>query len=168
MSLGICCYKSSAEEAAEFLKKPEEKPTNPKDILGSNKIPLHLWPETATVLGSLALLDGALKYGRSNFRVIGVRASIYVDAARRHLAKWFEGQDDDPDSGLPHLAHALACLAILVDAEEAGNINDDRNVKGGLIGLMEDMTPHVARLKAQYADRTPRHYTIADIAEGGL
>lgn len=77
-------------------------------------------------MGCLGLMDGALKYGRANWRVSGVRASIYFDAASRHLNAWFEGEGQDPDSGLPHLSHALACLAILVDAEAAGMLVDDR------------------------------------------
>lgn len=138
------------------------KNSNPKDVIGSDKLPLHLWPETATALGCLGLLDGALKYGRSNFRAIGVRASIYVDAAKRHINKWFEGEDVDPDSGLPHLAHALACLAILVDADAAGELNDDRNYPGGYLALVDKLTPEVARLKQKYADRkAPQHFTIA-------
>ena len=140
------------------------KPTNPKDAIGSNKMPVHLWPETATLLGSLALLDGALKYGRSNFRAIGVRSSIYYDAARRHLTAWFEGEDLDPDSGVPHLGHALACLAILVDAEAAGKLNDDRMAPGGYRKLIDALTPHVERLKAAHADKSPKHYTLADSA----
>lgn len=52
------------------------KPTNPKDAIGSSKLPLHLWPTTATVVGCMALLDGALKYGRSNWRPGGVRALV--------------------------------------------------------------------------------------------
>lgn len=142
----------------------QTKPTNPKDAIGSSKLPLHLWPETATLLGSLALLDGALKYGRGNFRAIGVRSSIYYDAARRHLTAWFEGEDVDPDSGLPHLGHALACLAILVDAEAAGKLNDDRQHQGGYRKLIDALTPHVERLKAQHADKAPKHYTVADNA----
>lgn len=138
------------------------KPTNPKDAIGSDKMPLHLWPETASAMGSLALLDGALKYGRSNFREIGVRASIYVDAAKRHLQFWFEGEDTDPDSGLPHLAHVLACVAILVDAGAADKLNDDRQVRGGYRELMNELTPHVSRLKLQHAAKSPKHYTIAD------
>lgn len=139
-----------------------EKLTNPKDLIGTNKLPFHLWPETATALGALGLLDGALKYGRSNWRVAGVRASIYYDAARRHLNKWFEGEDYDPDSGLPHLAHLLACVAIVVDAEAAGMLNDDRMVPGGYAEHIAKLTPHVARLKKLHADKAPRHYTIAD------
>jgi hypothetical protein len=139
------------------------KPTNPKDAIGSDKLPLHLWPSTATALGCLGLLDGALKYGRSNFRAIGVRASIYYDAARRHLDAWFEGENTDPDSGLPHHAHALACLAILVDAEAVGKLTDDRMVAGRAYRpFVGSLTPHVARLKQLHAAKSPRHYTIAD------
>jgi hypothetical protein len=114
------------------------------------------------VLGCMGLLDGAAKYGRSNFRAAPVRASIYYDALRRHLAGWFEGRPCDPDSGLPDAAHMLADLAILVDAEAAGTLIDDRNVKGGYHKLLEDMTPHVKRLQDKHADKSPKHYTIAD------
>lgn len=138
------------------------KPSNPKDIIGSNKIPLHLWPSAASVFGCLALLDGALKYGRGNFREVGVRASIYIDAAKRHLDSWFEGEESAPDSGVPHLGHALACIAILIDAAAAGKLEDDRNVQGGYAELIATMTPHVARLKQLHSGRSPRHYTIAD------
>lgn len=138
------------------------KPTNPKDAIGSDKMPLHLWPATATAYGSLGMLDGALKYGRANFRAIGIRASIYKDAVTRHLDAWFDGEDNAPDSGLPHLAHALANLAIIVDAIEAGKFNDDRNIKGGYLETMAKLTPHVPRLKAMYADRAPHHYTIQE------
>jgi hypothetical protein len=144
---------------------PTAKPSNPKDMIGSNKLPLHLWPETATLMGCLGFLDGALKYGRSNFRAVGVKASIYYDAAKRHLNAWFEGEDLDPDSGLPHLAHALACIAILVDADAAGKLTDDRMIKGGYRKLVEKLTPHVKRLKEMHAGKTPRHYTIADSLE---
>jgi hypothetical protein len=115
-------------------------------------------------MGCLGFLDGALKYGRSNFRAIGVRASIYVDAVKRHVNAWFEGEDIDRDSGLPHMAHALACLAILVDADAAGVLNDDRQYPGGYRVLVEQLTAHVERLKTKYADRTPpTHYTIESV-----
>lgn len=140
----------------------ELKPTNPKDAIGSGKVPLHLWPATATIVGSMALLDGALKYGRANFRSSGVRASIYFDACSRHLNAWFEGEDLDPDSGLPHLGHALACLAVVVDAQAAGRLNDDRQYPGGYRALLAQMTPHVERIKQLHRDREPVHFTIAN------
>lgn len=139
----------------------ETKQSNPKDLIGASKLPLHLWPETATAYGCLGLLDGALKYGRGNFRAVGVRSSIYYDAARRHLNAWFEGQDNDLDSGLPHLSHALACLAILVDAIEANKLNDDRQYPGGYLNTVKKLTPHVERLKQLRADAQPeQHYII--------
>jgi hypothetical protein len=141
---------------------PTLKPTNAKDALGANKVPIHLWPQTATVLGAMAFLEGAHKYGRANYRAQGVRASIYYDAAIRHLNAWFEGQELDVDSGLPHLGHVLACVAILVDAQAAGSLNDDRQYPGGYLELVQQMTPHVARLRDRHKDRGPKHFTIAD------
>jgi hypothetical protein len=67
-----------------------------------------------------------MKYGRHNYRVIGVRASIYYDAALRHLMQWWEGENVDTESGVEHLAHAMACMVILLDAESLGKLNDDR------------------------------------------
>ena len=142
-----------------------EKPTNPKDDIGSNKLPLHLWPTTATALGCLAFLNGALKYGRSNWRVAGVRASIYYDACRRHLDAWFEGEECDPGDGVPHLSAALACLAIIADAGAAGKLNDDRMIAGGYRQLMERLTPEVERLKVLHAGRSPEHYNIGSDVE---
>lgn len=139
-----------------------KKPSNPKDIIGSDKLPLHLWPTTATAFGCIAMLNGMLKYGRTNFRAVGVRASIYVDAAKRHIDAWFEGELCDPDDGVPHLAAALACIAIIVDADASGKLNDDRMIAGGYRKTMTDMTAHVARLKKLHANKSPRHYTIAD------
>lgn len=138
------------------------KSTNPKDAIGSSKLPLHLWPASATMTGTLGLLDGTLKYGRANWRVAGVRASIYIDAVLRHVNAYREGETNDPDSGVPHLGHALACLAILVDSEAAGKLNDDRNIEGGYRALVEKLTPHVERLKGLHSDKAPKHYSIQD------
>lgn len=145
-----------------------EKPTNPKDAIATNKLPLHLWPETASAYGAMGFLDGALKYGRTNWRHAGVRASIYYDAARRHLAAWFEGEDIDPQSGVPHLGHALACIAILVDAKEAGKLNDDRAYPGGYAGLPQRFESLVASLRERHADKNPQHYTIMEAPVGSV
>lgn len=144
-------------------KSDKMKPSNPKDIIGASKIPLHLWPLPATVYGSLALLDGALKYGRTNWRSDEVRASIYLDACARHLAFYMEGEDTDPDSSLPHLAHAIACIAIIIDAEANDKLNDDRILSTGKYReFFNELTPHVKRLKELYKDKNPRHFTIKD------
>lgn len=141
----------------------ESKLSNPKDLIGSNKVPLHLWPETASAMGAMALLDGALKYGRANWRVAGVRATIYVDALRRHMGRWLEGENLDPESGLPHLSHALACLAIIVDAGAAGKLVDDRQYPGGYLSLLTDLNGLVPQVKKRHdAHEVPKHWTIED------
>lgn len=139
------------------------KPTNPKDVLGGGKIPYHLWPNTATLLGVMAMLEGGSKYGRSNYRALGVRASVYYDAARRHLDAWFEGETNTKDHSLHHLGNALACIAIIVDAEAAGILVDDRMYPGGYVQMLERLTPEVNRIKAMYKDKKPHHYSLLDI-----
>lgn len=156
------CGESAQAKVVASQIAENTKLSNPKDMVGSSKVPMHLFPSSATALGALALLDGALKYGRGNWRAVGVRSSIYYDAAQRHLMKWFEGEDTDPDSGLPHLAHALACIAILVDAKAAGKLNDDRAYPANFPAFLAELTPHVERLKDKPTDRDPKHYTIAD------
>lgn len=152
----------SSMDGATPMPEPRDEATNPKDLVGTNKLPLHLWPTVATAMGSIALLNGALKYGRSNWREVGVRASIYVDACQRHLAAWFEGEEED-EEGVPHLGAALACLAIIVDCQSAGLLRDDRQYPGGHRETMARLTKHVARLRELHADRDPKHYTIQDV-----
>jgi hypothetical protein len=141
------------------------KDTNPKDSIGSDKLPLHLWPTTATAAGSIALLNGALKYGRANWRHAGVRATIYADAIRRHLDAWLEGEEVDPDDGVPHLWAILAGTAILIDAKAAAKLTDDRNTAGGYREFVSESTAHVKRLKELHKGRNPKHYTVADLPQ---
>ena len=151
------------ELAKTLLRLPssDQKPSNPKDAIGSDKLPLHLWPTTATAMGCVGMMEGLSKYGRNNFREHGVRASVYVAACKRHLDAWFEGEDCAPDSGVPHLANALSCLAIIVDAKASGKLNDDRNYRGeGYRVLVEELTPHIRRLREMHKDKDPIHYTI--------
>lgn len=123
-----------AKAAADALKPLG---TNPKDLIGIKKVRLSLVPPSSIVYQALAMEDGAKKYGPYNWRLNKVQASIYVDAAMRHLTSWFDGEDNAEDSQKPHLAHALACLGILVDAKETGNLVDDRPKAGSTSALIE-------------------------------
>lgn len=102
------------------------KDTNPKDAVGTKKVPYSLIPQNVLGEVSLAFLEGARKYGSYNWRVAGVRASVYLDALDRHLGAWLNGENIDPDSGLSHITKAIACLIILRDSMEIGNWVDDR------------------------------------------
>lgn len=126
---------------------------NPKDLVGVTKVPIGLWPASATVYGALAFMDGAYKYDPYNWREHPVRASIYLDAMERHLMSFRDGENDAQDSGMPHLAHILACAAILVDAQETGNLVDDRPAPGGAATLMERLRAQVTQLRDKHLAR---------------
>ena len=61
---------------------------------------------------------GAKKYGAHNWRE-GIAVSRYLAAALRHLIQYadpFES-DLDAETGENHLAHAVACLLMLMDTD---------------------------------------------------
>lgn len=103
-----------------------QKPTNPKDAVGIKKVSMSVVPAPVIAELAVALHEGALKYGRHNYRVIGVRGSVYYDATMRHLMDYWEGMDIDPDSGLSHITKAIASLTVLRDAMMQGKYVDDR------------------------------------------
>ena len=121
---------------------------NPKDLQGLKKVPMSAVPAVAIAHEALAFLDGELKYGARNWRENPVRASVYIDAALRHLRAYEEGEDEAQDSGVHHLAHARACLGILLDAMETVNLVDDL-VPGVFPELAERLSAWVQQRKAR-------------------
>ena len=115
----------------------ESKDTNLKDAVGIRKAPMSTVPAEVMLEVGLAMLEGARKYGRHNYRAVGVRASVYYDAAMRHLMAWWEGEDTDPDSGLSHLVKAMACLVVIRDSMVVNNWQDDRPPRLNRLWLME-------------------------------
>ncbi len=121
--------------------------TNPKDRMGVQKVPvLSVIPPASMIYEALAMrygayevpkADGTRGYGPYNWREKGVRASVYIDACCRHLFAYWDGEADAQDSKAPHLGHAKACLGILADAIEHGNLVDDRPPKGAGPSLLE-------------------------------
>lgn len=106
------------------------KDTNPKDLIGQKKLPLWLIPPSAKAGLAEALADGASKYGPYNWREKGVNNMVYVAAAMRHIDAYLDGEDAAADSGVNHLAHAMACFAIVLDANSVGNLTDGRPLPG--------------------------------------
>ncbi len=70
--------------------------------------------------------DGASKYKPYNWRHVNVCATTYIAAIMRHLDAFRNGEDCAEDSGCHHLAHIIANCNILLDAEQAGTLVDDR------------------------------------------
>jgi hypothetical protein len=121
-----------------------------------------LVPDTITVEVALAYLEGALKYGRGNWRIAGVRASVYNDALERHRMKWWNGENGDPKTRVKHLASVIACAGILLDAELCGMLNDDRPPAAPIGKLIDSADERVAFLKELFKDHNPNQYRLSD------
>ena len=65
------------------------------------------------------LTHGAKKYEDWNWKiVVKEKPRKYYAAALRHIFAWARGEELDEESGLPHLAHAMCCLAFLLEGGE--------------------------------------------------
>jgi hypothetical protein len=102
---------------------------NPKTVFGEAKPKISDTPTIGIREMGRVFTMGAAKYGRFNWREHTVSSTVYYDAAFRHLAAWFDGEDADPESGLHHLAHVMACVNIIMDAQANGKLNDNRPAK---------------------------------------
>ena len=105
------------------------KETNPKDVIGMKKAPISTLSCPVLFEMGLGMLEGARKYGRHNYRAMGVSATVYYDAAIGHLMDWFEGEDIDLDSGMSHVTKAMTTLLVLRDSMLMGNWIDDRPLR---------------------------------------
>lgn len=138
----------------------QSKDTNPKDAIGAMKAKFSTIPMNVMFDVGLALLEGACKYGRHNYRGVGVRASVYFDATMGHLSDWWEGEDIDPDSDLSHVTKAIASLVVLRDAMMQDKLTDDRPPRSKM--LKRHFNEKARAIIERHADKNPHHYTIVD------
>jgi hypothetical protein len=148
-------------EAVTFHALPVD---NPKDAIGDKKLPLHLVSPIVKAYQAIAHFLGNVKYGAWNYRAGGARASVYYAAAGRHMDAWWEGEEDDPTDGTPHLANAMACIAILIEAKHSAKLTDDRppSRAAELAKVRAKFEALMPRIREQYKDKTPKHWTIGD------
>ena len=99
--------------AAGGLKFDTEKPR--MDLVDP-----HALEQLAAVL-----TFGAKKYAAHNWRK-GIAYSRLIAAAMRHINAFNAGEDLDPESGLPHVAHAMCCMMFLLGMMQARPDLDDR------------------------------------------
>lgn len=69
---------------------------------------------------------GALKYSRENWRG-GIAYRRLIAAAMRHLLAISDGEDMDPESGLPHVDHLGCCWMFLSNMMKTRPELDDRH-----------------------------------------
>ncbi len=139
----------------------ETKDSNPKDIIGSTKLPLNLVPATTKAYLAIGHLEGHLKYGLVNWREAGVRMSIYLDAMNRHLDKMNNGEWEDPATSVPHIANAITCLSIIIDAYECGKLTDDRPKAAPVASLIDRFSEKVVHLKKLFGGSKPIDYFLS-------
>lgn len=137
-----------------------QKPTNPKDAVGIKKAPMSTVSAAVLAEVGVGMLEGALKYGRHNYRGVGVRASVYYDATIRHLFSWWEGEDIDPDSQLSHVTKAICSLVVLRDAMIQDKCEDDRPPRS--VNFYSHMNELARQNVEIHGDKNLHHYTIKD------
>ena len=124
---------------------------NPKDLFGNKKVPLSLLPPIAQIEGSMAMEDGGYKYGPYNWREHPVQARIYIEAVKRHLLAWEDGQEVSSDATVHHLGHIIACCGILLDAQMSGNMIDDRKKTGKIAAILDERSKLIEMKQAERA-----------------
>ncbi len=66
------------------------------------------------------LMRGAKKYEPDSWKHVKGARERYYDAMTRHITDWWDGERNDPEWGLHHLAHAGCCLLFLLWFEMTG------------------------------------------------
>jgi hypothetical protein len=67
------------------------------------------------------LTVGAEKYEDDNWKCVARSRERYFAAAMRHIIAWWHGEEQDTESGLHHLAHAICCLLFLMWFDHNGS-----------------------------------------------
>lgn len=84
-------------------------------------------------LGTLADEARVWMYGQQKYNAWnwtkGMPWSVPYACALRHLAAWQAGEENDQESGLPHLAHAMCNLRMLTLYATNYKEGDDRPVE---------------------------------------
>lgn len=79
----------------------------------NGKARMELLPLAALESVASVLTFGASKYAEDGWKSLPDAKSRYTGALLRHLTAIQEGEDIDPESGLPHISH-VACNALFL------------------------------------------------------
>lgn len=91
----------------------------------AGKPPLYLLPPAAIEEVAIVLGFGASKYSAYNWRK-GLSYTRLMGAILRHLFAFLRGENNDPESGRSHLAHAVCGILFLLTfvLEQRDNLDD--------------------------------------------
>ena len=107
------------------------KPGNltPGKKFDSEKPMLYLLPPKSINEVGKVLTYGAQKYDPENWRKVDDLQNRYTSAALRHIFAHMEGEEDDKETGLSHLAHAMCCLLFKLEDKLIGESKEERTRK---------------------------------------
>ncbi len=108
-------------------------------------VPLSALEDCARVF-----MYGRDKYAAWNWAK-GMDWLIPYDCLMRHMAAWHRGEDNDPESGLPHLGHAMCNLVMLSQFARTYKEGDNRPPRE----LFADKEEYVAGLEKLILECTP-------------
>lgn len=104
--------------AAEKHVKTSKDGAEPNNEIGTKQdaekprwdlLPLETLDDVVKVL-----TFGVKKYSPDNWKRVPDAKNRYFSAMMRHISAWQQGEHLDPESNLPHLAHAGCCLIFLI------------------------------------------------------
>ena len=82
-----------------------------------DKPKLYLLPPKSILEVGKVLTYGAEKYDPENWRKVDDLQNRYTSAALRHVFAHIDGEENDEETGLSHLAHAMCCLLFKLEDE---------------------------------------------------
>lgn len=138
----------------EFDRQAEQAPVAAQAQEGGakqtdGKLPLQLTPWLSVMEMVRVLEFGAQKYDSWNWSK-GLSFMGCIASTMRHLIKFISGQDNDDESGLSHIAHAMCNCAFLLHFVKMGGGTDDR--PAALAGMMDKLSVPDAELWAKYSN----------------
>ena len=89
-----------------------------------DKAKLYLLPPKSILEVGKVLTYGAEKYDAENWRKVDDLQNRYTSAALRHIFAHMDGELEDEETGLSHLAHAMCCLLFKLEDELLGKSED--------------------------------------------
>lgn len=92
----------------------------------SGKLPYHLVSPYATKELVKVLDFGATKYAPRNWERGLKWESECLSSLLRHIEAWRSGEDNDPETGLSHMAHVMCNAMFLMHFISTGTGEDDR------------------------------------------
>lgn len=96
------------------MKPNQNKKVDGKGLKADDgKIPFELLPYDALTEVAKVLQFGAVKYAARNWER-GMSWSRLFGSLMRHMTSFWRGEEKDPETGLPHLAHAACCVLFLL------------------------------------------------------